>query len=1061
MNDDFGMLDRVKIAYKKLKAAVYFDKTLLPLRDRLVSFETSDIEDKLTKLSENIDCDEEDWNVYVDELLEKIDLLVYPKKLVDVSKNQIIFNSDNEPIELEKAQYFIDLPIEAHILSILWVMKVGSTLENFSDDETPIMYEHSYGNRLRKSLFNPETQDITYSPSLFEPYFSQYENWRDKALKYAKERLDDKQDAIILTLDLKSFFYSVHIAEDDFEEIIRSLEENEAWIVRIHRFIYQVLKKYSELVRKASSDPELQISERTILPIGFYPSNIISNWVLTPFDSAIVRRFNPVYYGRYVDDIIIVDKVEKNSPLRKKAQGRSDEKLTIKNVIDYYFRACASNRIVPEYGACNQELFTPVPQNELTPKELEVYRRENTNKNEETVTVFRINPEILSSNNKTNVKSDIRIQNSKVKVFYFREGATRALLDCFRTQIGQNASEFRHLPDMDAVLERSDYSEIFQLNNTETLHKLRGVSGVSIDKFSLSKFLGKYRKVGGMIRDKKENAFEKDLFAIMDNRTLIENYTLWERLLEIMVVNDRLDSYERLVKNIIKAIDNFQIPEFLVRQVKSYSNKWALLLTLKSAIHRTSALCWGEKINKVLTNIFETFLNNHPELLADVNSIEISNYFDDKRKLYCCSKMVNKYVIPLPIGCIDESVFNEKKSNIRLCKLDDILEKFNVNWELSYYYFPYMVTPQEISFALACGNIENKDKIVDPQAQLEKIKNLYKKLNYPNLGESKDANIDKIEAKSIMTLDKNKHHYIHVKSEESKTIRVAIGNARLYENDFKMALTGKANRSYERYNQLSSLIKTAIKEKVELLVLPENYLPWEWVPDIARLCANNQMAIITGIEHIVSPRDEDGSRGVYNLTAVILPYREDEYNFAHVVYHQKVHYSPEEKRMIEGYRFITMPGDGYQLFHWKDLWFSVYCCYELASIHERALFQSFADLTVAVEWNKDINYFSSIIESMCRDLHCYCIQANSSEYGDSRVMAPTKSETRDIIKTKGGKNSTILVDEIDICALRDFQYKEYELQRQDGRFKPTPPNFETSIIEHKQNKTLLNYLRNL
>ena len=131
-----------------------------------------------------------------------------------------------------------------------------------------------------------------------------------------------------------------------------------------------------------------------------------------------------------------------------------------------------------------------------------------------------------------------------------------------------------------------------------------------------------------------------------------------------MVVNDRLDSYERLVKNIIKAIDNFQIPEFLVRQVKSYSNKWALLLTLKSAIHRTSALCWGEKINKVLTNIFETFLNNHPELLADVNSIEISNYFDDKRKLYCCSKMVNKYVIPLPIGCIDESVFNEKNPTL-------------------------------------------------------------------------------------------------------------------------------------------------------------------------------------------------------------------------------------------------------------------------------------------------------------------------------------------------------------------------------------------------------------
>lgn len=33
-------------------------------------------------------------------------------------------------------------------------------------------------------------------------------------------------------------------------------------------------------------------------------------------------------------------------------------------------------------------------------------------------------------------------------------------------------------------------------------------------------------------------------------------------------------------------------------------------------------------------------------------------------------------------------------------------------------------------------------------------------------------------------------------------------------------------------------------------------------------------------------------------------------------------------------------------------------------------------------------YFSSIIELMCRDLHCYCIQANSSGPGDSRVLHP-------------------------------------------------------------------------
>ncbi len=1052
-----------------MKASVYFDKTLLPLRDKLVKYEGPDLDEKLNNIANNLESSsDESWEDYTDDLIDSIGILIYPKKLCAFSDNRVIFNTDNEPITLEKAQYFIELPVEAHILGVLWVLTVGVALDNRNDDDNSVMYEHSYGNRLRKSLFNSETHEITYSPNLFESYFAQYESWRDKALEYAKERLNDKQDALILTLDLKSFFYSVHIPKEDFDAILKCKDNlNKQWIKRIHFFVYQILVRYSDVLSQTSIDPELQISGRTILPIGFFPSNILSNWVLTPFDNAIVKRLNPVYYGRYVDDIIIVDKVEKNSPLRKKALDDGDGKLTTKDVIDYYFRTCAADRKLPKECAHDQELFIPVVLKEIrkmkTKKISKISRNVLRAKKEDNM-VFRINPVILSPKNRDETVSDIKIQNNKVKVFYFREGATRALLDCFRTQICKNASEFRFFPDIDTVLTKNDYSEIFQLSNTETLHKLRGVSGVAIDKFSLSKFLGKYRKVGGMIRDKKENAFEKDLFAILNKRTLIENYTLWERLLEIMVANDRFDSYEKLVENILTAIVDFEIPGNIVKKEGSYNRKRALLLTLRSAICRTSALCWGAKINTVLERISLTIKKKIAELEIDIGRTDIFDGFENDRRAYCQSKMINKYVMPLPIWCINGSVYSEEKSNINLCKLEDTLAYFDDKWKYHRYsYFPYMVTPQELSFAQACSNIASQKRILDPEEQLETMRKLYSELNYPNLIGSEQQSdstyaLDSVCAKPIKNLGVHNHHCISVQGEDAKTIRVAIGNARLYENDFKLALTRRANRSYARYRQLSRLLRSAIEEKVELLVLPENYLPWEWLPDVARLCANNQIAIVTGVEHIISPGNKKDKRGVYNLTAVILPYRKDEYSYAHVVFHQKVHFSPEEKRMIEGYRFVPMRGDNYQLFQWKDLWFSVYCCYELASLHERALFQSFADLTVAVEWNKDINYFSNIIESMCRDLHCYCIQANSSEYGDSRVMAPAKSEIRDIIKTKGGNNSTILVDEIDIYALRDFQRMEYELQRQDGRFKPTPPNFDANIVEHKQNKTLWNYI---
>lgn len=802
----------------------------------------------------------------------------------------------------------------------------------------------------------------------------------------------------------------------------------------------------------------MQIRDRTILPIGFLPSNILSNWALKPFDDAIIKRLNPVYYGRYVDDIIIVDKVEKNSLLHKWALGTNgeDNKLTTKRVIEYYFRSCAADRAIPTSCTNGRELFKEVLDDEKTKLQ-----------KKEKLQVYRINPVTLESKN-----SDIQIQNDKVKIFYFREGATRALLDCFRTQIAQNASEFRFLPDMDTTLDKNNYSEIFCLSSNDTIHKLRGVTGVSLDKFSLSKFLGKYRKVGSMIRDKKETAFDKDLTTILDKYALIENYTLWERLLEIMIVNDRLGNYEKLIANILDAIIEFKIPE---DKVKIPENKAeALLRTLRAAICRTAALRWGESMEKTIGKVEDAAKKKLNKKITDNTLIEIfsrENIYKI-RKGYCISRMVNKYVMPILIDCVKQDVLEETASDICLYKLEDVMGRIcDVDAWVASNYYPYMVTPQELSFALACQKIGNADTLLEPRDQRKQIEKMYRGWNYPNLRYDRDDEYDedknnsylrKIKVEKLKDSIENQERFaISVDDGSLSKLKVSIGNARLNPKDFQKVLTGKANRGYKRYQQLSELLRAAICEHVDLLVLPENYLPWEWIPEVARLCANNQMGLITGIEHVVSP-NKDGidqsQRKVYNLTAVILPYRQEDYKFTYITYHQKVHFSPEEKRQIAGYRFAPSIGKHYHLFQWRDVWFSVYCCFELASIQGRALFKSYADLMVAVEWNKDVEYFSSIVESLCRDLHCFCIQANSSDYGDSRVMSPSRTLKRDLIKTKGGMNSAILVDEIDINALREFQRKEYELQREDGTFKPTPPNFDPNIPMYKQNGTMWKYM---
>ncbi len=62
---------------------------------------------------------------------------------------------------------------------------------------------------------------------------------------------------------------------------------------------------------------------------------------------------------------------------------------------------------------------------------------------------------------------------------------------------------------------------------------------------------------------------------------------------------------------------------------------------------------------------------------------------------------------------------------------------------------------------------------------------------------------------------------------------------------------------------------------------------------------------------------------------------------------------------------------------------------------------------------------------------------------------PSKTEMKDIIKTKGGNNATVLVGTVDFAKLRNFQFKEYNLQKMSKEYKPTPPVFDQKIVELK------------
>lgn len=919
--------------------------------------------------------------VFLKKIISSIDVLIYPKQIVDNSHKEVISNFESKSLKLSKPQYFITLDIEGYILSMIWLLTVGYYLDS------KFIPTCAFGNRLID--FSKENI-INNSPYVFKTYFSQYNSWRDKAIKSAKDNLSNEDDVFILMLDFKSFYYSVDIEKMWFENIFNeeckkfifeNFDIDYSILKRIHLLMFTVFKAYSDKVRKINKEINnesiLKLNNRTFLPIGFPLSNIISNYYLKELDNSILQKVKPIYYGRYVDDIIIVDKISHNKKIREIINEEDKS-----NIID-----CVIGEDIVKDNIIKSEILhcggDPV----------------------------------------------IEFQTQKVQLFCLNHEMPFTVLDSFVKQIDKNTSEFRFLPDLDDMLNRNDYSEIYHLVYQDTPNKFKFASNIALDKFSLSKFLGKYRKIGSLICDSKEKRLLEDLINLLDKKTLVENYTLWERLLQIMVVDNLFDKYQFMVNKISEALKKYQ-------KDNNFTNYQAnsLWLVLETSIYRTLALCSGNKINKII------------EYINDISGLKLD--FKEIYK-YCKSRMVNNYILPIPIDFLLEIKVDNNINFTRFEDVFNILPSIKKIYSEHYNFYPYILRPQDIAFAKFCFDI-SKNNISSTKEQYDFIYKVYKEQNGFN-----SINI----SESIIIESLNQYDVIEISSNKQDKFKIAIANATLKKEDLENTLKGKPNREVERYDKLSQIIRIALKENADLLILPEGYLPLEWLPDISRISANNQIGIITGIEHIITSNTTVKKKNAFNITSIILPYKDDKYKYSYVTFHHKKHYSPSEIELINGYDLhFNESKDNYKLFHWKDLWFSVYCCFELASLKDRSLFRSIADLVVAVEWNKDVNYFNNIIESLTRDLHCFCVQVNSSNYGESRIVQPTHKEISDIVRTKGGINPTALIGEIDIKALRNFQRKKYNLQKEDDSFKPTPPDFNIEYIIAKQNDCLLDLL---
>lgn len=287
-------------------------------------------------------------------------------------------------------------------------------------------------------------------------------------------------------------------------------------------------------------------------------------------------------------------------------------------------------------------------------------------------------------------------------------------------------------------------------------------------------------------------------------------------------------------------------------------------------------------------------------------------------------------------------------------------------------------------------------------------------------------------------------------------IRIALANFPVDPKNIEASYLGRPNLKRERFKTLTSLLNGiskhghGVKNRVDLVVFPEVSIPHSWEPLIVSWAKKHQIGVVCGLEHSV-----DRKRKAKNVILAALPFTTaSKHRACAPIRRLKRHYSPHERFVLreEGLRLPKSKSQRYHLFNWRGASFAVYNCYELADISDRSLFVGKVDFIVCSEYNRDTAYFSNIVESAARDIHCYVVQVNDSKFGDSRVVSPSPSEKMNPLRIKGGENVAFLTIQLNLKALREHQRKGYGLQKDSEDFKPTPPGLRKKAVRKRINR---------
>lgn len=489
-------LKEIEGAYLRLKSFIYYDSSSLNIRKQIAEFEKSEVSLKrrlnnLCKAVDQGDVSADYWKKLFKKINYSLAVKTFAKE--DDIDDQIIHSQfKNKNFKSEREVYFAEIPIELQIVATLFVKSFGCKIER-SLSNPP------YGNKL-DSFEHFDGISISPGLKLYEPYFKKYQDWRNNAVDAVKSLNERGKNSILVSMDLQDFYHSSRVDFDKLEEFLSIHFELDGFdfgdftIEPEGKFVFNVVK---EIHRRYMACCGLEvIGNKFLLPIGLISSGVVANWYLDPLDKAIQKELSPDYFGRYVDDILIVLPLKNGSKLPTKTK-----------LIESLF--------------CDKKLLLKKDDG------------------------YQVDVSDLTS---------LKVQTKKFQVIHFVSDELTSLLDKYVNDAKKKSSEYRLLPDEEAI--SADFDECaFNLEYSGEGRGLTEIKGFSDSKYGISGFLAKKLTLalqGENIDDSEANS---KLLRLFKGPMAIELYRLWEKLFTYFLISKDMKSFHKLHRQLIMAIE--------------------------------------------------------------------------------------------------------------------------------------------------------------------------------------------------------------------------------------------------------------------------------------------------------------------------------------------------------------------------------------------------------------------------------------------------------------------------------------------------------------------------